>query len=663
MRRAGSWVPALLAVALAGAAMGQGQRDFGLHKGLGAISIGTDADVALIVGRIRDLGFNSIQCSVDTAAEGTPGRIQRLHDAGFWVFGYAPAFIEQAEPQEDFQVLADGGVRKGWVCPRSVRRLEAMARQMQTVSDVGADGLFWDFITVESREREGCFCARCLQAFAEAAGRVYSREELAKALDDPGTLSLWRRVREESTTAAMAYLAEAAARIGARRGRPFLLSGYVITSHSDLGMDTAAMYGHLDVGAPMIYQGRGRAPLGWMKRGAETFVAYGGKARNVVCVDTGFWVDQPPEELIATCFDCLRAGTEGYALWPYQPVSADDLVAVAGVNALADEVYVHLRAGDAAAAASGLGHVADAVERDAREAGVDEVLAGQRLAALREEAGRLRTDAGRAEGEEFARAVYDALVLWAEARRAIRHRDDRVVEVPPYRIVLAGDGSCVSVSTDEWTIGQNGVAVNLDEVSFTDNPQNAATGNHALGLLRTRIIGWFDPWTTTSGIRLTQPDADTATVTTTVESDTCRIERELTVKRGEQWLRVTLRVTNLSDQTRSGRLWLWNGWGYPGFLEAAPEPWADDCRELTQAGVLVVEDEGHFLCLAADPATWRLGAMGSDGTSHTYLELELGPAESFATELALTLGTGGAEALARRLASVPGLGRGTAQAP
>lgn len=638
------WAGAAMSLALA-----MPREEFGFHKGLGGISIGTDRDVDWIVGFVRDCGFNSIQCPIPTKNPAVAKRIERLHRAGFWVFGYATAFIYQREPEEDFQIRADGTVKKGWVCPRSMKRLRAMAARMEAVARTGADGMFWDFITVESREREACFCPKCVAAFNKAAGLSLTREQLVKALDDPKMLAIWRKVREESTTAAIRYLSQAAARISARRGRPFLLGGYVIGSHSDLGMDTAAMYRYLDVGAPMIYQGPGRIGLGWMKRRARTFVGYGGKARNIVCVDTGFWVDQPPRELIATCLDCIRAGTDGYALWPYQCVSADDLLAVAGVNEAYDRFYARLRRGDARAAAAGLRGLAGQIRSDLKRAGGAGADEGSRAAeALEAEAAAVEQDPARAQTDDFAKALYAALLIWADARIALNHMDDRVISLPPYRVTIAARGGGLTIETSDWTLRQNDVAENIDEVTFADNPQDCATGAHSLGLLRARVIGWFDGWTTRAQIAAKKRDRDTVVLTTTVESPTCRLERDLVLRRGNWWIEVVLRVTNICGEPKSGRVWLWNGWGYPGFMEAGPQPWSDDQRELTKNNVLIAMDEDHYVALAGHP-NWPLGKWGSNGVSHAYRSISLKPGETFSARLKLTFGRGGRSELADRL--------------
>jgi hypothetical protein len=627
-----------------------GGNSFGFHRGIGAIAINSDADVAFLLSVVRPLGYNSLQSTIDVNDPKTPGRLKQLHDAGFWIFDYHSAFPDQTEPKEDFQIRADGSVKTGWVCPRSQKRLEAMAAQMKASADVGSDGMFWDFITVESTEREACFCPKCLAAFSKAAGRDYTREQLVAALDDPKILALWRKVREESTTEAIHSLSDAAARISAARGRPFRLGGYVIPAHSELGMDTEAMYRYLDVGAPMIYQGNDKAPLGWMKPQAEAYMKYGGKARNIVCVDTGFWVDEPPSELIATCYDCLRAGTDGYALWPYQTVDGDDLRAVAGVNQLDDLVYAPLRAGDVDGASGGLRKMADLIAADVRKAALTgRADADPTIAALRGEAPAIVRDRKRAGSEEFAQVVYKALLLWSDARTVINHRDDRIIDLAPYKVTLLPHDGGLVIATPDWTLKQNGVAENIDEVFFADNPINAATGNASLGLLRERIIDWFDGWATNSRIKVRQDGPDTLTVTTSVESTTCRIARDLILRRGDPWMGVVLRITNLDTKPRTGRLWMWNGWGYPGYLEASGDPWTDDRHELTDDNVLIAEDEGHYFALAADEKMWKLGGMGNDGTAHAYYNLNLKPGESWSTWMSLTFGLGGQKELDARL--------------
>ncbi len=624
--------------------------NFGFHRGIGAISINSDADVTFILNVVKPLGYNSLQSSIAVTDPNTPRRLKQLHDAGFWVFDYSTAFIDQAEPKEDFQIRADGTVKTGTVCPWSQKRLEAMAAQMKASADVGSDGMFWDFITVESFEREACFCPKCMAAFSKAAGREYTREQLVAALDDPKILAIWRKVREDSTTEAMRSLSEAAGRISAARGKPFRVGGYVIPAHSALGMDTEAMYRYLDIGAPMIYQGNEKAGLGWMKPQAEAYMKYGGKARNIVCVDTGFWVDEPPNELIATCYDCLRAGTDGYALWPYQTVSGDDLRAVAGVNQLDEMVYARLRTGDVDAASDGLRKMADLIGADVRKAGLAKRAdADQTIAALRGEAPAIVRDRNRAGSEEFAQGVYKALLVWSDARIVLNHRDDRVLDLAPYKITTLPHDGGLTLATPDWTLRQNGVAENIDEVFFADNPINAATGNASLGLLRERIIGWFDGWATNSRIKVRQDGPDTMTVTTSVESTTCRIARDLILRRDDPWMGVVLRITNLDTKPHTGRLWMWNGWGYPGYLEASGDPWLDDHHELTDDNVLIAEDEGHYFALAGDAKTWQLGGMGDDGTAHAYKNLDLKPGESFSTWMWLAFGLGGRGELDARL--------------
>ncbi len=236
----------------------------GFWRGLGMYSIDSDSSVHYAITQLAPRGFNHLQSSLNCADPRTAGRLHALHAAGFTVFDYQPAFIDQSDLAGEYQIRADGSVKEGTVCPRSLVRLDQMVEANLAAAAVGADGMMWDFITVESDEQEACFCPKCVAALGAALGRPLTREQAVAAIRDPQAQVAWRRVREASTTAAIQYVCEETRRRLSERSREFRIGGYVIGTHSRLGMDTGALYQHLDIGAPMICQGQDAAPPGWM---------------------------------------------------------------------------------------------------------------------------------------------------------------------------------------------------------------------------------------------------------------------------------------------------------------------------------------------------------------------------------------------------------------
>ncbi len=472
---------------------------------------------------------------------------------------------------------------------------------------------------------QACFCDKCVKALSDALGWPLTRQQAVAAIEDPATLQVWRRVREESTTAAIKYLCETVHAALAGRERLFSIGGYMIVTHTDLGMDTAAMYQYLDVGAPMIYQARDAAPLGWMLRGLAGFQAYGGRARQVVCVDTGFWVDEPWQELLTTCYDCIRGKAAGYCLWPAATVSTDDLTAMAVLNRLDAAVFEPLRTGKATAAAGGL-----------RTFG-QQLSAAEARVSISQLADKLQSDPQYACTEEFAQAIWPAVVGEVQGELRARHNGDTVVDMRPYTVRVTPDGSAAAIWTRDWALAWSSQSENIGQVVYRGLRGNAATGSYNLGLMRLRVIGWADLWGARNTTTVVSRDARHITLRTTVRSDTCEIAREVTVRRGDPWLGVDMSVRNLDRQEHAGKAWLWNGFGIPGLLERDPDhPWVDDVKE-RKDNTLTVSDEGCGLSIKADPAELQLGAFGEDGCSHSFKEIKLAPGETFTAKLQMRL--------------------------
>jgi len=592
-----------------------------------------------IEGFQRD-GINHIQCSIDAGAPDVRQRVEMLHSAGFDVRGYDSAFIGLSGEREDYQVRADGSIKEGTVCPRSPRRAAEMLEATKAIADTGADGMIWDFVTVESRTFEACFCPRCVAAFNAAAGTSHDRDGLAKAIhEDKQALSVWLKVREESTTTALSNLCTQVAAHTAGRERPFPVGGYVVDPGSDLGMDTVALRSAMGTLAPMIYQASAAAPLGWMKSLLAKYVAMPGDAEVIECIDAGFFVDEPISELIATSWDCLRAGIDGYAFWPLGKMSGEDMAGVRGVNQLAALVYRPLRAGDKAGASAGLGKLLDtisgaigrfgSVEDKGLWAGIEPVLRegaqARDLNAWIEDDGTLRT-------------METALNAYARANVAELHAADRVISLPPYRVTISEVANSVQIASPEWTLRWDGRAVNIDDLEFPGLSGDASTDAYELGLLRTRVVDWFDPWGSTNRTTIAEQTADHLTLVTQVQANDCVIARRTTLRRGSDWLDVTLSVENTGAVEHSGRLWLWNGIGIPGFLEAGESCWEDDDARLLGESTLLVTDESRFVAVEVDTGFWKLGGRGGDGASHAFREITLKPGERIETPVRLTFG-------------------------
>ncbi|MEA3402415.1 MAG: hypothetical protein U9R79_14350 [Armatimonadota bacterium] len=610
------------------------------YMGIGGLTLPPADQLADFAQTLQDAGLNHVQCRIPTGDPDVRERVAFLHQRGFTVFGYASAFLGIREERDDFQIRADGSVKTGTVCPRSERRIAEMIELTNAVADTGADGMLWDFITVESRTMEACFCPDCVAAFNEAAGTDYAREELVAALDrDPAALEVWKRVRRDSTNEAMRRVAEAA-----HQHRPDLkVGGYVIAPENTLGMDTEGLSHILDVLAPMVYQGHRRADVGWMREKLGMFTALTGDAEIIECVDTGFWVDQPAEELINTCWDCHRAGIDGWALWPFGTVSQADLVAVAGVPMLARRYHQPLREGRAQQARAGLREVlAEAREaimahggQGEREA-LAELFDGDRpageLAVALERWRQLPTD------DEAAGAVARVLHLRGQAEEHRLHESDRHFRAGGYEVIWSDVAREVSVRGEGWEATQDHLALNIDELRFDGLIGDASTDPHSLGLIRTRVSGWFDPWGSRADVTVRQPADNLVEITSVCASNDCRLGRTWMVRAGEPWMAVDVFVENTGDEARDGRLWIWNGVGIPGFLEAhGHEPWRDDRAEVLEANILLLRDEGRFVAIGADPALWTIPAPGG-GVSNLFHELELAPGERFTTRLYLAFG-------------------------
>ncbi|MGC9317244.1 MAG: hypothetical protein ACP5KN_04320 [Armatimonadota bacterium] len=626
------------------------------YMGIGGLTLPPADQVADFGRTVQAAGLNHVQCRIPTGDPDVSERVAFLQGRGFTVFGYASAFLGIREEREDFQIRADGTVKTGTVCPRSERRIAEMIQLTNAVADTGADGMLWDFITVESHTREACFCPDCVAAFNEAAGTDYSREELVAALDrDPDALEVWKRVRRDSTNEAMRRVTEAA-----HRHRPDLrVGGYVVAPGNSLGMDTEGLSHILDVLAPMIYQGHGRAPVGWMREKLGVFTALSGDAEIIECVDTGFWVDQPAEELINTCWDCHRAGIDGWALWPFGKVSQADLTAVAAVPMLARGYHEPLREGRDQQARAGLREVlAEARETvvahgsdDEREALAD-IFDGDRatgdLADALERWRQLPSD------DEAAGAVARVLHLRAEAEGRRLHESDRRFRVGGCEVIWSEVAREVTVRGPGWEATQDHLALNIDELRFDGLIGDASTDPHSLGLIRTRVSGWFDPWGSRADVTVRQRAEDLVEIASVCASNDCRLGRTWSVRAEEPWLAVDVFVENVGEQGREGRLWVWNGVGIPGFLEAhGREPWRDDRAEVLDANILLLRDEGRFVAVGADPALWTVPAP-RDGVSNLFHELELAPGEHFTTRLYLAFGDDADAAWPRVLKRYPG---------
>lgn len=586
-------------------------------------------------------GINHLQCSVDVKAPDVRGRIEAFHQAGFTVYAYATAFIEQVGEREDYQVRADGTHKQGTVCPRSARRAAEMLEATKAVVDTGADGMIWDFVTVESRTYEACFCPACVAAFNAAAGTTCDREELVKAIHEGGTaLQTWLKVREESTTTALFNLSRRVAAYAKEKGATFRVGGYVVNPGSDLGMDTVALRRSIGTLAPMIYQGSDKAPLGWMKRALAVYTAMPGEAEIIECVDAGFFVDEPVSELIATSWDCLRAGIDGYAFWPVGKMSSEDMAGVRGVNQLATLVYRPLRAGDQNEARSALSTLLDAIGRAVGQYGSE---------ADREQWGRSEPVLHRgAEAPDVGawieepgnlEAMEAALNLYARANAAELHLADVQYTMPPYRVTVSQQAGAVEIAGPDWVLRQDGRALNFDDLEFAGLCGDASTDAYELGLLRTRVIDWFDPWGSSSQTTVTRSDEGSMTFLTQVKGNGCLIQKETKVRAGSRWLDVTLSVENTGGEAHSGRLWLWNGIGIPGFLETGDGAWEDDETQVLDNGTLLCSDEGRFVAVKLEPEFWNTSDIGGDGSAHAFKELRLDPGERVQTRVRLAIGS------------------------
>ncbi len=612
------------------------------YMGIGGLALPSMEALDKFADTLQAAGLNHIQCSMPTNDRDVRARVKALQDRGFTVFGTSSAFIGLRGERQDYQIKADGSVKKGTVCPRSERRIREMIERTKAIADTGADGMFWDFITVESRTKEACFCPACLAAFNQASGKSFTREQLVAALDtDPEVLKIWRRVRGESTNEALRKVVEAAHRHRA----DFKVGGYVIGPGNDLGMDTEGMSHILDIMGPMIYQGRSRAPVGWMRQALAAFTKLTGEAKIIECVDTGFWVDEPVDELINTCWDCHRAGVDGWALWPFAPVSAEDLAGVAAVPMLARRFHVPLAAGDRAAALAGLRAVLDQAREAILTSGSEQDRADlaklyakddlrSPVAQALQNPDALNTDDG------AAGAVARLLHLRAAALDRAMHKSDTQFRAGEYQVIYSERAQSVQVKTTEWTAKQNNLALNLDELRFADLVGNASSDPHNLGLLRTRISRWFDPWGAQAEVSVRQVNADTVEITTVCARSDCRLGRVWTLRAGQPWMRVDVFAENTGRERRTGSLWIWNGAGIPGFLEGnALEPWLDDQAQVVADNVLVISDEGRFIALGADPDQWKI-PKPSRGVSHLFHDLDLAPGEKYTTRLYLAFGRG-----------------------
>ena len=614
------------------------------YMGVGGLTLPASDKIGEFADMLSAAGLNHVQCGIPTGDDDVAQRVKYLQDRGFTVFGVNSAFIGLRGEREDYQIKADGSVKKGWVCPRSARRIREMIETTNRVADTGVDGFIWDFITVESRTKEACFCPACVAAFNKAAGtgKEFTREQLVAALDtDPEVLKVWKRVRGESTNEALRQVVEAAHEHRA----DLKVGGYVINPGNDLGMDTEGLSHILDVLAPMIYQGRGRAPVGWMRKALKVFTGLTGDAEIIECVDTGFWVDEPVAELINTTWDCHRAGIDGWALWPFSPVSAEDLAGVAVVSMFAGEFHAPLIAGDKDAAVAGLRKVLEVARQTVLASGDD-----KQKARLSELYGEGRPDSPVAQAlkdweklnadDEAAAPIAKLLHLRAAAAARELHESDKHFRAGEYEVTFSEAAGSVTVSTPEWVATQNRLALNIDELRFKDLIGNASTDPHNLGLLRTRINPWFDPWGAAADVAVEQTDAETVAITVFCAHGDCRLGRVWRLRAGQPWMAVDVFVENVGDEPRKGNLWVWNGVGIPGFLEGnANAPWQDDKAEILEQNILVISDEGRFVAIGADPKLWKMPKPGN-GMSHLFHEVELAPGERFTTRLYVAFGEG-----------------------
>ena len=612
------------------------------YCGIGGLSLPSAETLPESIAALQRDGINHLQCSVDVKAPDVRRRIEAFHEAGFTVYAYATAFIEQVDEREDYQVLADGTHKQGTVCPRSARRAAEMLEATKAVVDTGADGMIWDFVTVESRTYEACFCPACVAAFNAAAGTTYDREELVKAIHEGGAaLQTWLKVREESTTTALANLSRRVAAYAGEEGASFRVGGYVVNPGSDLGMDTVALRSSIGTLAPMIYQGSGKAPLGWMKRALEVYTAMPGEAEIIECVDAGFFVDEPVSELIATSWDCLRAGIDGYAFWPVGKMSAEDMAGVRGVNQLATLVYRPLRAGDQDEARAGLSTLLGAIGRAVAQYGSEADREQWTRYAPVVRNGAQAPDVGSwIEEPGNLEAMEAALNLYARANAAELHANDVRVTLPPYQVTISEQADAVEIAGPDWVLRQDGRALNFDDLEFAGLCGDASTDAYELGLLRTRVTGWFDPWGSPNQTTVTRRDRESIVLLTEVKGNGCLIQKETTVRVGSCWLDVTLSVENTGEEARSGRLWLWNGIGIPGFLETGDGAWEDDETQVLEDGTLLCSDEGRFVAVRLEPEFWKTSDIGGDGSAHAFKEIRLEPGERVQTRVGLAIGAG-----------------------
>lgn len=625
------------------------------YMGIGGSALPQADQIEDFAQMLLDAGLNHVQMRVQVSEPDIAERVAYLQERGVTVYGYDKAFLGIRGERDDYQVRADGSIKEGTVCPRSQRRIAEMIEVGTAMADTGVDGIVWDFITVESRTMEACFCEECVAAFNEAAGTDYDREELVAALrEDEEALQTWRSVRRESTNEAMRRVTEAI-----HEHRPEVqVGGYVIMPGNDLGSDTVGLAGILDVLAPMIYQARSRADVGWMREKLEVFTQMPGDARVIECVDTGFYVDQPVEELINTTRDCHRAGIDGWALWPYGKVSSAEMAGVAAVPMLARRFHEPLQAGRVDEAREGLVAVLDEARRMVVEHGsaeeraaLEELFDGaEPVGALREAVEHCAALPG---DDEAAATVARVLHLRADAARHRLHESDVRYTAGQYQVTFSEVAREVTVSGPGWTATQDRLALNIDRLQFEGLLGDASTDPHDLGLLRTRVNGIFDPWGSTADVEVTQ-EGDAVEVSAVCTGRDCLLGRTWTIRGGEPWMSVDVFVENSGDERREGRLWVWNGIGIPGFLEAnSQEPWQDDAAQVLDENILVVRDEGRFVAIGADPGLWEIPEPGR-AVSNLFHELTLQPGERFTTRLYLAIGAGADDRLPGVVERYPG---------
>ncbi len=624
--------------------------------GVGGLALPPADAVEQFADTLTAAGLNHIQCAIPTNEADVRTRVKYLQGRGITVYGTSTAFVEIRGEREDYQIKADGTEKTGTVCPRSARRIGEMIERTKSIQDTGADGMFWDFITVESRTMEACFCPACVAALNKAAGTEFSREELVEALGkDAGLLKTWVQVRGDSTTEALRQVVEAA-----HAHRPdFQVGGYVISPGNDLGMDTDGMSHVLDILGPMAYQGRGRAPLGWMRRALAGFSALSGDAKIIECIDTGFWVDEPVDELINTCWDCHRAEIDGWALWPYSPISAEELAGVAVVPRLAETFHAPLAAGDHTRAVEGLTAVLAEAKQKVLQFGSDAArLELDTLYPERDDTSpigqALKAPDALNSDDKLAGPVARLLHLRADAVGREMHASDRQFHAGEYTVTFSDVAQTVEVRTSEWTARHNDLALNIDELVFADQVGNASSDPYNLGLLRTRVNGWFDPWGAKAALDVQQADANTVVIDAACTRDNCRLGRTWTITGGERWMQVDVFVENVGDEKGAGRLWIWNGLGIPGFLEGnGTKPWQDDKARLLDNNILVTTDEDHFVAIGTDP-DGELLKLPTRGMNHLFYDVDLAPGERYVVRFYLAFGSHYADQWAEVLDKYPG---------